>query len=466
MQGLCWKSRLSGALGIESMIRMKIGPKLLLTYCILLITVFLVTGITFKILLQRYLVNEARSLLRTEALAVAETLGKTPVLERDIGPNLIAKKELRIAGRFIDSKIIVLSKDRRILFTNLTGADKKVLQTLAINGELKSKEYVSEKVPIYSKKGEMKGYIFLFTQVEELNQISRLMNKTQLMSLIIGGVFAVILMLFFQRGLTKPIQELKQHMTHFSFSGDSHKPMIHTRDEIEELAECFNDLAQKLRNYDVQQKRFLQNTSHELKTPLMSIQGYAEAIKDGVVEGPEMLESLDVIIDESKRLKKIVEEMVYLIKLDNVEETFDFQEACLGDIIAQSVKSVKALADAKGIYIKVNGDQSLKGSFDSEKLIRAFINILSNGVRYAESEIQIDCSIGSHDIEIIIRDDGKGFAEGEEKKVFERFYKGEKGITGIGLAITKAIVEGHNGKIEAYNSSSKGAIFKIVLPQH
>jgi signal transduction histidine kinase len=173
-------------------------------------------------------------------------------------------------------------------------------------------------------------------------------------------------------------------------------------------------MVQKLKGYDVQQRRFLQNTSHELKTPLMSIQGYAEAIKDGIVEGNEMEKSLDVIIDESKRLKKIIDEMIYLTKLDNVEETFHFETTNIQEIIDQGVKSVKALVDAEGINLKVEGDCSCKGYFDKEKLTRAVINILSNGIRYAEKEITINWKAHDNHIEIIIMDDGRGFQNGEE----------------------------------------------------
>jgi len=444
---------------------MRIGKKLLLTYFILLFTVFIVTGITFRVLLQRYLISEARVVLRTEAQAIASTLEKIPIFDGEIRPNLLAKREMRIRGQFIDSKVVVLNNNRKVVYNNLEGTDRKVMQALVDNNKLIAREYVTEQVPILSKKGEVKGHVFLFTKIHDLNRINRLMNRTQILSLIMGGAIAVILGMIFLRGLTKPIRKLEHYMTNFSFKDNQQELKIETGDEIEELAECFSAMVHKLKRYDVQQKTFLQNTSHELKTPLMSIQGYAEAIKDGIVEGKEVQESLDVIIDESKRLKTIVDEMIYLAKLDNVEETFYFETVSLREIINQSVKSVKALADAAGIDLKVEGDCSCEGYFDKEKLTRAVINILSNGIRYAEEEITMNWKAHDNHIEIIIMDDGKGFQNGEENKVFERFYKGEKGGTGIGLAITKAIVTGHNGRIEAYNALPNGAAFKIILPR-
>lgn len=443
---------------------MKIGKKLLLTYFILLITVFVITGFAFRILLQQYLIGETKALLKAEAEAIVSTLEKTPIFDGQIRPNLLAKRQMKIYGKFIDYHVIILNKDSKVIYTNLAGIDKKALKNLAANNKLESREYVEQKMPILTKNGEVKGYVLIFTKIQDLNQISQLMNRTQIMSLIVGGVFAVILGTIFQRGLTKPIGKLKNYMTNFSLKDSQPELIIRTGDEIEELADCFSNMIQKLKRYDVQQKTFLQNTSHEFKTPLMSIQGYAEAIKDGVVEENEMEESLDVIIDESKRLKKIVDEMIYLIKLDNVEETFHLETTDIQEIMVQSVKSVKALADAKSISFMAEEDCTYKGYLDKEKFTRAIINILSNGIRYAEKEIRIMCKAHDNYFEILIVDDGKGFRIGEENKIFERFYKGENGGTGIGLAITKAIIVGHKGQIEAYNAIPKGAAFKIMLP--
>jgi len=446
------------------MIKMKIGKKLIITYLILLLTVIIVTGISFRIMLQSYFMNEARSALKAEAKAIADTLEKVPVYTGELRPNLLAKRQMKIHGQFIDSKVVVLNNASKIIYSNLEETDKKMLQAIANGNSLKARGYVYERESVLAKNGEVKGHVLLFTKVNEIRKLSRAMNRTQFLSLVIGGAVAVVLGMIFQKGLTGPIGRLEKYISGFSFKKSPPELKIETGDEIQELAECFEEMVHKLKDYDVQQKRFLQNSSHELKTPLMSIQGYAEAIRDGVVEGAELKDSLGVIIDESKRLKRIVDEMIYLAKLDNVEEAFSFERLDIGEIVAQSIRSVKSLADAKGLEIKADGDSGCSGDFDREKLARAFINILSNGIRYAEREIGIGWKAGGDGIVIMIADDGPGFRDGEEKKVFERFYKGEKGGTGIGLAIAEAIIAGHGGRIEAFNSADRGAVFRITLP--
>ena len=181
-----------------------------------------------------------------------------------------------------------------------------------------------------------------------------------------------------------------KYMIEFSLNKPQKQLLIKTGDEIEKLALCFHKLAEKLRNYDEYQKKFLQNTSHELKTPLMSIQGYAEAIKDGVVEGKEAEESLDIIIEESQRLKKVVEEIIYLTKLENADDTFELTYFKIGLLAEGVVKSLKALAAEKQIDVEIKGDLETGGYFDEGKLRRALINIIANCLRYAKRKVIIE----------------------------------------------------------------------------
>lgn len=460
-----WESQLFGATVIASMGKtMKIGRKIMITYFILLTVTFIITGFTFRQLLHRYLIAEARNQLRTEAQSIAETLKKVSLDDPKFRQNILVRQNLKVAGRFIDSKAIVFNQNKRIVYTNLDEVDKRTLKLMGDLDSIVTRDYVIERVSVINEKAELKGYVLLFTKVKDLMILNRLINRSQMSSFVVASIVAIALGFLLQRGLTRPIHDLKYRMTHFDLKEDTGEIFVKTGDEIEELAACFTTMTHRLKEYDHQQKLFLQNTSHELKTPLMSIQGYAEAIKDGVVEGEELEESLEIIIDESQRLKRIVDEMMYLMKLENVEETFRFKKVDLEDVMKLAIRSVKALADEKGIYINMEGDWSQVGYYDGEKLNRAFINILSNAIRYAEKSIHLQCDTLHKKVEILISDDGPGLKAEEEKKIFERFYKGDKGNTGIGLAITKAIVEGHRGKITAYSEDGKGAVFKIEIP--
>jgi signal transduction histidine kinase len=267
------------------------------------------------------------------------------------------------------------------------------------------------------------------------------------------------------RSIARPIQSLAGGMRRFSPRKELPEIAVHSRDEIGELAESFIAMADKLRANDKMQTDFLQNASHELKTPLMAIQGNAEAIKDGIVREREAEESLDVIIAQCQRLKTVVDELIYLTRVDHQPDAFRLERAAIGEIIGEAAASVRGLADQQGITIMVKGDVDSVGVFDREKLKRALINVIGNGIRYAQTRIIVQAIGKAGQLEIVCEDDGKGLAPGEEERIFDRFYKGEHGGTGIGLAITKAIVEAHGGSIAADAAKpAGGAVIRILLP--
>ena len=245
--------------------------------------------------------------------------------------------------------------------------------------------------------------------------------------------------------------------------GENQEVVIETNDEIKELADSFNALSRKIKQYDTNQKSFFQNASHELKTPLMAIQGNAELILDKIVTGAEAEESLNVIIRESQRLKAIVDRITYLAKLENSAESFDFKLVPFDRVLTEAVKSVEAIGEQSGLLINVENTVMEPVRIDEEKIKRALINLLGNALRYAETEVVVSVYRTGSSIVVEVKDDGAGFKPGEETKVFDRFYSGADGGSGIGLAITKAIVEGHKGTITAFQNEPKGAAFRIEL---
>lgn len=442
----------------------RIGYKLLLSYFILLAITFVIIGLSYRILLGTYLMREAKQQMRKEGRIVAESLKDITLQDINLRNRLSLERRLNISGAVIESKLVVLNSNRQIVYSNLEATEKSRLREVFQSEKIIASDYVFERLPIRDSRNRIQGYIILMTKSKDISSLTLIMRRTQFLSFIIAGLIAGIISFVLQKRLTKPIKGLIQHMKEFSVKESHQSIHINTGDEIQELAESFNYLAKRIKQYDEQQKRFLQNTSHELKTPLMSIQGYAEAIKDGVVEGEALEESLDIIIKESKRLKRTVDELIYLTRLEIPEESFNTSIEAIDEIIHEAIRSVKVLSEERGIKIFVSELINCEGLFDGEKLLRCFINLFSNCLRYAKSLIEIKCVVQEGNVIIEIIDDGEGFIDGEETRIFDRFYKGKQGNTGIGLSICKAVVEGHGGKISAYNHPVYGAAFKIELP--
>ena len=208
------------------------------------------------------------------------------------------------------------------------------------------------------------------------------------------------------------------------------------------------------------QQTFFQNASHELKTPLMAIQGYAEGIQAGVMDTGSAAE---VILQESDRMTELVEELLDISKMDMGQQQLAFSEMDIRELLYDSIRTVEPAAAAGIAIVPDFPEEPIMVSCDDTRLRRAVINILSNGVRYARSELRLTCRVDKRQVTIRIQDDGDGIAEADLPHIFDRFYMGRSGKSGIGLALTKEIIHLHKGMIRAYNGDS-GAVFEITLP--
>ena len=208
------------------------------------------------------------------------------------------------------------------------------------------------------------------------------------------------------------------------------------------------------------QQTFFQNASHELKTPLMAIQGYAEGIQAGVMDTGG---AADVILEESDRMTELVEELLDISKIDMGRQQLALSEMDVRELLYDSIRAMEPAA-AGGIAIVPDfPEEPVMVSCDDTQLRRAVTNILSNGVRYARSKLRLTCRADKRHVTIRIQDDGDGIAEEDIPHIFDRFYMGRSGKSGIGLALTKEIIHLHKGTIRAYNGDT-GAVFEISFP--
>ena len=208
------------------------------------------------------------------------------------------------------------------------------------------------------------------------------------------------------------------------------------------------------------QQTFFQNASHELKTPLMAIQGYAEGIQAGVMEAGS---SAEVILAESDRMTELVEELLDISRLD-MGRQLTLSKVDLRELLYDSLRTVEPAAAHSGIAIVPDfPEEPIMVKCDDTQMRRAVTNILTNGLRYARSELRLTCRPDKRNVIIRIQDDGNGIAEGDLPHIFDRFYMGESGKTGIGLALTKEIIHLHKGRICACNGEP-GAVFEISIP--
>lgn len=208
------------------------------------------------------------------------------------------------------------------------------------------------------------------------------------------------------------------------------------------------------------QKWFFQNVSHELKTPMMAVQGCAEGINTGVLEP---VEASRVIIEENEQMSNLIEELLALSRLEAGQFKSDFHSTDVRELLYDCLRGTEHLAQQRNLRITpIFDDDPVTVSCDEIHLRRAFTNIITNALRYAKEKIIIECRQEKGKAVIRIRDDGEGIAPELLPHIFDRFFSTRKGGAGVGLALTKEIVSLHRGTVRASNDS--GAVFEIIPP--
>ncbi len=331
-----------------------------------------------------------------------------------------------------------------------------------LNFHLSGNEYIAIVKPVAQKNDFGLGWIIIYSSLQKVNQLQWAINLILFVILLLSAFIIVLFSSVIAKKISEPFSTLNQHIRSIAERNFGIKINTPVYDELSEFVGNINTMSEKLETYDKSQKTFLQNASHEFRTPLMSIQSYAEGIKYNVADSNE---AAGIIIEESKRLTQLVENLLYLSRLDAIEENYCFEKLDFNELLRSCTERMNIIAGKNNIKINISvPEENINIIADEEKLSRAISNVLSNCIRYAKSSIEIKSEvIDEKAVRVTISDDGPGFESNELPNIFDRFFKGPKGNFGLGLAITKNIVEKHKGKITAENSGA-GAVFHIDLP--
>ena len=311
----------------------------------------------------------------------------------------------------------------------------------------------------------VEGTLDLHVYQNVYDEASRIVGRANLASLgliAIMFIVAVIVTYFLSNSLTRPIEKLGKFAQQIGDGDFTPSDLEFNEVELEDLNVALNKSARKLAAYDSEQKAFFQNASHELRTPLMSIQCYAEGVSFGIMEPKAACET---ILRETEKLSDLVTDLLYISKIDNITAAYDTIDTDIPTLIRSCAARQEAVAAKRQISFSFDfPDTAIYCNCVRELLSRAIDNLISNAVRYAKSEITLSCHKKTGHIEINVADDGDGIAPDAISHVFERFYKGDDGIHGIGLSIVKSIAEQHGGYVTAKNSNDSGAVFSMILP--
>jgi len=262
--------------------------------------------------------------------------------------------------------------------------------------------------------------------------------------------------------LARPLKDLSNFAQQIGRGDFTPNEMKFTNEEFEELNQSLNYAARQLTVKENDQKTFFQNVSHELRTPLMSIKSYTEGIKYGIMEPAGASER---ILEATQRLTDMVGDILYISRLDNLAAPV-MTMTNISLIADECIKHQQRVAENNGVRIVYHSDEhDIIIPCVAANIERAINNLISNAIRYAKSIITVECFTAGTRAIIRVSDDGPGFEPDALPYVFERFYSGKTGLSGIGLSMVKSIVDQHKGIATAENGAAYGAILTISVPK-
>lgn len=296
-------------------------------------------------------------------------------------------------------------------------------------------------------------------------------NTILIVSVVSSVAVAAIGSWIFSSRLTRPIIEIINTTSDMA-KGNLKKRVsnINSEDELGKLAHSVNRLGEWVESLEDLRMQMTSDIAHELRTPLSVVQSHIEAIMDGVWEPTP--ERIRVCYDEIVRLSSMVKDIEKLSSYEKGAVQLEISEFDFGEMIEEVKDYFRLMFEDKGVELRISTGDNLKYRGDRYKIKQVMINMLSNALKFTDrgGTVGLKALNGGDELVIIVEDTGRGISKKDLPFIFERFYRADKsrnratGGSGIGLSITKAIVELHGGRIEVQSEEGKGSKFEVHLP--
>lgn len=303
--------------------------------------------------------------------------------------------------------------------------------------------------------------------------LSALFGQPLLRSLAIALLLAFILAALIARSIAAPLRRIAGAADEIARGSYGESLPLTGPSEVRALAHNFNRMTREVQSTQQAQRDFVANVSHDLKTPITSIQGWSQALLDGTADGEMVEKSAEIIHTEAARMSRMVNQLLELERLDSGQITLRTQTFPLRDWLAGVVAPFVPRAAERDIAVDIVVDDVDNLSADVDKLARAVGNLVDNAIRHAPAGSPVTISARRDDagLALTVADRGGGVPDAEKERIFERFYQADRARssatrtgTGLGLAITREIVDAHGGTIHVLDNLPHGSRFVITLP--
>lgn len=396
--------------------------------------------------------------------------------------------QLRTIDTFLNTRIWIVQKDGTVILdtqnANITNQNfninywdssflEKTFSQTDVFQEIFEEEMLSVIYPV-NMNYELKGYIVLHTSIDAIESdciyYIDMINICFLIFLIV--MFLVFAYIYYVT--VRPVHTVTKGIKEYADGHFDYIIPMKSQDEYRVLANSVMYLANRIKNLDDYQKKFVANISHDFRSPLTSIKGYAEAMKDGTIP-PEMHEKyLGIIQFETERLNKLTSELLELNRFENNGIFLEISSFDINRVIKQTAQSFEGSCTKKNISLNlIFSAKELFVDADVSKIQQVLYNLIDNAIKFShnESVIKISTEEQNGKVFVSVKDYGIGVPKDSTKKVFDRFYKTDlsrgkdKKGTGLGLSITKEIINAHNENINLISTEGVGSEFIFTLKE-
>ncbi len=387
---------------------------------------------------------------------------------------------LKVEVTIVDSRgtIIVDSKRYTPFYNGAWSLDRTALKNAQTASEqLKSSSVRTFQAPLVGiTTHRLVGAVILVADVSDVSP--GLLALKNVLLAVLGTALLVWLLvgLYFTFSISRPLVRVIGATRRMALGQYDTRVPARGNGEMARLAASFNHMAEQIQQTDSVLKDFVANVSHDLRTPLTMISGFSQALVDGTARDGEVQESAEVIHEEAMKMQHMVDDLLQLTRLESGLQIFRRAPVEVRPFVQAIVDRIaRARANKPAATLRNLTPRSLPlMDVDREQIERALRNLLDNALQYTPPDGTVTVSaraIGRGWVEITVKDSGIGIPQADLARVFERFYRTDKGRervhghSGLGLAIVREIVEGHGGQIQVESVPNRGTTFRFTVPQ-